>query len=259
MKRVFVLVVLALLLVSMSACSFKESLFKSIAERKSEAKTEPSAEPGSKEEPSEQMESTDSDDFQAGIPERYRLKINVPTDWNTPLPSSADAGKSVFFGLGNIAGEQQNPQKSSELPKVIDLFTVEELTEYFGMKVTVEDSSSHFVTENEDWERYLLYDTETSKRKGSATITISDYGSPEAAAAVNSFFSSEDDREIEVAGKRAVISSENSIGIMVTDSVNLHITLKTVSPDGWPDEPAEEEQVIDFARLVYERLIEKMK
>ncbi|NLJ70198.1 MAG: hypothetical protein GX328_01865 [Clostridiaceae bacterium] len=280
MKRVLSLVFLLTIIFSICACFSKDKSSESSVEKESEAeadnsemtetedkKKESISESESEETASNHSGNENIEDFQADIPEEYRLKVNIPSDMNEPLPSSEYADNSPLFGIGDVLeGQQQGnqePRKSINLPKVIDLFTIEELENYFGMVVYVNEEGNLIPFENEDSVTYLLYETETETPKslfcdGKVYISLKDWGNPATAASYINFFRI-DPREIEISGKRALIQdSDNDVSIYVTDSVILDLIVEFKGQDGWLV-PADQELVLKFAQLVCERLMEKME
>lgn len=265
MKRAFPLVLSLLVLPGFTACSAGgESTGTGVASEMTAAQAgtaAPASEPETEETVPEHPVSDRSADFQAGIPEKYRVKINIPADWKDPLPSSDADFDSPLFGLGQIVDEQKTPGEPMDLPRVIDLFTIEELEAYFDMVVKVDDEESLMLIENQDSEKYLLYDSDTSTSgfsDGVVYISLTDWCDPLTAASYMSFFSSEQ-HVIEDLGQRAHISASNSVTILVADTVIMEISAEFDPPEGGPKEPLEEEPMLEFARLVYERFVEKLK
>ncbi|NLZ67344.1 MAG: hypothetical protein GX910_06855, partial [Clostridiaceae bacterium] len=128
MKRVITLIFSLFILIGAAACS------------PNERSPETSSKTGDKETISGQTDSTSTEDFQAGIPEEYRLKINAPADWGEPLPTSEYNIDFPLFGINDVMDPQQpSDQEPVILPKVGELFTVEELEAYFGMNIKVGD------------------------------------------------------------------------------------------------------------------------
>jgi hypothetical protein len=247
MKRVFSLILSLFILFGVVACS------------PNERSPETSSKPGTKDTLPQQTESTstDAEDFQAGIPEEYRLKINAPADWGEPLPTSEYNIDFPLFGINDVMDPQQpSDQAPVTLPKVGELFTVEELEAYFGMNIKVGDVHP---IENSDGARYLLYEAEIKGFcDGEVNIWIYDWGDQMSALSTMNIVLS-DPREIEGLGKRALISKEN-VYILVKDGIVLTVSVEFVPPDsgGWM-EPADEELLLDFARLAYDRTIGKLE
>lgn len=76
----------------------------------------------------------DPDDFQAAIPQEYRLKRNVTVNLNEPLsPAPENASEADFF---SILGRLSNPDVDISV-----LFTREELENFFGMELNEEACS----------------------------------------------------------------------------------------------------------------------
>ncbi len=241
MKRAFSLILSLLILFGIVACTPKEQPH------------ETSSKPGDKETISGQTESKSSEDFQAGIPEEYRLKINVPREWREPLPSSEYTIDSPLSGIADMLDQQQPSEREPViLPKVGEFFTIEELEAFFGMIVKNEEVHPR---ENCDGVRYSLYKAEKKGASdGEVNIWIYDWGDPVSAiSTMNTILS--DPREIEGLGKRALIS-KGSVHILVKDGIVLTVSVEYRPPDsgGWL-EPAEEELILEFARLVYDRAI----
>ena len=232
MKRAFLLILSLILLFGMSACSVKYK------------------------------EDADSKFQQKEIPEEYRLKVNIPDYWNDPLPSAEADFVFPLFGLGSVLdGEQPGKREPLDIPSAEDLFTVEEVGKYFDMIVRVKKKDGSFTMENETTVTYYLYKTEPSEYTfpyGVANFWISDWGDPMTASATMSVFDS-DSREIKDLGKRAFIDKLGGIRMLATNTVIIGVSLEFDPPEGGPRVPAEEEDMLKFARLVYDRFMEKMK
>ena len=237
MKRGFLFVLFLFIIFSMSACTLIDRIMGTVSEHENE-------------------------DFQKGIPEKYRLKINVPDYLNDPLPATDKNFDSILFGVwGTINGEQSITTEPSNLPKVIDLFSIEELEAYFDMTVVVNEEKSPYRQENQDAEEYLLYKKGTepgSFSDGNVHISITDWGDPQSASYyMTSVFSNK--REIEDLGISAIMltSSSNTVYIQVTDTAVLGVSVEIKPPEGGFPEPLEDEAMLDFARMVYNRFMEK--
>ena len=147
------------------------------------------------------------------------------------------------------------------MPSAEDLFTVEEMEEYFDMIVRVKKKDGSFTMENETTVTYYLYKAEPSEYTfpyGVANFWISDWGDPMTASATMNVFDS-DSREIEDLGKRAFIDKLGGIRMLATNTVIIGVSLEVDPPEGGPKVPAEEKDMLKFARLVYDRFMEKMK
>jgi cytochrome c biogenesis protein ResB len=92
MKKI-VLFILLLLIINMMACSFKEP----------PPKTKSNKEKTVSEQQDTEIE--DPNDFQAGIPEEYRLKVNITDDYYEPLPESDVTLDSPLFKIGERINE----------------------------------------------------------------------------------------------------------------------------------------------------------
>jgi len=103
----------------------------------------------------EQLESDQTEDLQAGIPEQYRVKINVPADWKDPLPSSDPDLVSLLSGPGKIVDEKKAAGDPLDLPGAVDLFKIAELEEHFDMIVIIDDEGSPAMYESETMRREL--------------------------------------------------------------------------------------------------------
>ncbi|MGI6072442.1 MAG: hypothetical protein ACOX75_05460 [Lachnospiraceae bacterium] len=231
MKRIFLLMFLLVLLFTMNACFFKK-------------------------------EEANPKDSQAHIPEEYRLKTNIPEDWYEPLPTAEDGFVSPLFGLSEVIdGGQQESREPIDLPDAEELFTVEEMEEFFEMIVIVKEENTSFAMENETSVEYRLYKTEPATGAfpdGSAGFHITDWGDPQTASATMGILYS-DAREIEGLGKRAHINQFNKIGILATDTAILGVWAEFEPPEGGPNVPADEEFMLKFARFVYDRFMEKIE
>lgn len=266
MKRIFSIILLLLILFGAVACSSKgrssETSSTSKPENRetlSEQKSSTSTESENQETLSDKNESTSAEDFQAGIPEEYRLKINISPEWNEePLPTSEYSINSPLFGIGDYIDPQQaGAREPVILPKMEELFTIEELEAYFGMNIKIDEDINP--SEGSDGVRYRMYKAEKKGFwDGEVNIWINDWGDPVSASSTMNILAS-DPREIEGLGNRALIS-KGRVYILMKDGLVLSVSVEYSSPEsgGWM-EPAEEELVLDFARLAYDRAIEKLE
>jgi hypothetical protein len=247
MKRVLSLILLLFILFSTIACSPKEQSTGTASESSKEGSKDTEGKG------TEIPESKSTEDSQDEIPERYRLKKNIPADWNDPLPSSEYAFDSPLFATGGLLDDQQQPTRPPvDLPDLTDLFTIEELEAYFGMDVDVSRAGA------EDAKKYVYYHmTKGSGLGGTFSFWAEDYGTSVAAGSMMQMVLT-DPREIEGLGKRALLG-KYALMILVTDTVVLSVSLELKPPEGGMLEAATDEELIAFARLVYERLMEKMK
>ncbi len=239
MKRVLSLILLLFILFGMVACSPKEQSPGTVSDSGKEGSKDP--------------ESKSTEDSQEGISERYRLKKNIPADWNDPLPSSEYTFDSPLFASGGLLDDQQQATRPPvDLPDLTDLFTIEELEAYFGMVVKVSRAGS------EDAKKYVYYHMiKGSGLGGTFSFWAEDYGTPLAAGSMMQMVLT-DPREIEGLGKRALLG-KYALMILVTDTVVLSVSLELKPPEGGMLEAATDEEFIAFARLVYERFMEKME
>ncbi|MDI9470749.1 MAG: hypothetical protein QM296_11185 [Bacillota bacterium] len=275
MKRILPLLLIVLTLVGLAACSAgRESTGSVVTTKAAETggvlekstskaqTTTPVSEAGQEETLAELPERQQREDFQAGIPEEYRLKINVPADWNDPLPTENHDFKFPLFAVGQyLDAEQQAEQEPPKLPRVIDLFTIEELEEYFGMTLVLSEEGRNVIIENRDKELYLIYKTDASRPghwDGKLEIALRVFGDRLSALSYMSMVVSEP-KEIEGLGKRALLSKRNAVYILIADTVLLGINLGFVSPENRMPVPMDEDVLLDFSRRVYERCMEKME
>lgn len=182
-----------------------------------------------------------SDDFQAGIPEEYRLKQNVPPGWNDPLPTSegkADFFSSTFFG--NMTG---GSAQESLLPDLETLVTAEALEAFFGKKI--------IKTENQDNEvARIKQRTYTFEPSGSGepylTLGFSQVNSTEDAEMIMSIFSAKA-VENPIGVKTTMYNFFGITGIYVLTENNVVIQ---VSGNYLEDQNA---RLLEFAKFVFER------
>ncbi len=238
MKRVLSLILLLFILFGTVACSPKEQSPGTASESGKEGSKDP--------------ESKSTEDSQEGISERYRLKKNIPADWNDPLPSSEYTFDSPLFASGGLLDDQQQATRPPvDLPDLTDLFTIEELEAYFGMVVDVSNTGSG------DANKYAYYHMiKGSGLGGTFSLFVTDYGTPLAAGSMMQMLS-KNPREVEGLGRRALLEKGN-VTILVTDTVLLSVFLDLKPPEGGMLESATDEEILAFARLVYERLMDKM-
>ena len=246
MKKVLSLILSLFILFSITGCSSKEQSSGSVVEKKSAGATD-----GSK---TTKEKSKNTADSQTDIPEKYRLKTNIPDDWYAPLPSSEYSIDFPLFGMGGMVNDAQ---EGVNLPEVIDLFTIEELEAYLGMIVTVDEDSSSIVYDS--FKQYYLRETETSIPElwdGKVSIWLTDLGNP---AGVPHYLQSfyPDAREIEGLGKRALFDDDTVI-IHVTDAVIVGVSATFKRPEDRAPEPAKETFLLDFAQFIHERVMDKM-
>lgn len=274
MKKTCSLVLSLLILIGLASCSFGRESTRFVVATKSAGTqaaakttagragtTAPASEAEKEETLSEPPESRHTDDFQAGVPEEHRLKINVPASWNDPLPAVDKDFFSPLFGVGRYLDEQQQTDREPlKLPRVVDLFTIEELEAYFGMTVVLSEEGRNIVIANRDKELYLLYRMDASKPAfwdGKVELALQDCGDRLSALTYMTMIASEP-REIEGLGERALFTKWNSVYILVTDSVLLSISAKFKPPEGGMPEHMDEEPMLELARYVYARFMESM-
>ncbi len=182
-------------------------------------------------------------DIQEGIPSEYRLKQNVPIGWDDPLPSSENSKGAFFFDL---IGQERGNNNQRETPEVKDLFTIAEIEAFFGLKVkeTKEENMAiarskriEYIFESEDASPYL-------------DIEISSVQSVASAKQIFSYFEGEPLEE-----EVGIISHVYRLfGATYVDILSPTNEIIGVSAD---DIENERETVIAFAKVAYQRFIEK--
>ncbi|MGI6315194.1 MAG: hypothetical protein ACOX17_00690 [Christensenellales bacterium] len=262
MKKTVSLILSLILVLGMSACFFgKKEGAGDVAGNKSETAGEAAENLDSEDPGGESDKRTTFEEAQAKIPEEYRLKVNIPADWNEPLPPSEDDFASPLFGIGNLVGTgQQDNGEPVDYPDAEELFTIEEIEEYFGMMAEVEEKSDLYIMENSTSVTYKLYKSEPSSSAfadGIVDISLEDWGSPTGASSTMSMIYG-DDKELEGFGTRAYLKEFGGVAILV-DTAILHIDVELEPPGGGPKAPADEEFMLKFSHFVYDRLMEKMK
>lgn len=258
MKRALSLVLSLFILIGLSDCSAgrksKGTIVETISPGTKAASESTTGRIGTTAPAAEHPESRQTDDFQAGVPEAYRLKINVPAGWNDPLPSAGEDFVSPLFGVGKIIDEQQQADREPvKLPRVVDLFTIEELEAFFDMTVVLSEEGRNIVIGNRDKELYLIYRTDASKPAfwdGKLELALQDCGDRLSALTYMTMIASEP-REIEDLGEHALFTEWNSVFILVADSVLLSISAKFKPPEGGMPEHMDEEPMLELARHVY--------
>jgi molybdate transport system substrate-binding protein len=247
MIRIFSLILSLFILFSITGCSSKEQSSGSVVETKS-AGAEDSSE-------TTEAESNNTEDVQKEIPEKYRLKKNIPDDWYDPLPSSEyTADFPLLFGIESMV---DGTREDINLPEVKDLFTIEELEAYFGMTVVVDEEANS--AGSESFEHYYLCETGTSIPElwdGKVKIRLVDADNPAGVSYyIKSFYP--DSHKIEGVGRRAVFD-DGTVIVQVTDAAILSVFAEFKRPDDRVAEPADEKYMLDLAQFVCERFMAKL-
>ncbi len=185
-------------------------------------------------------------DVQSEIPEEYRLKQNISHNWNEPLPDSENSGNMDFFNtMGSISTTDDSSVEKLDLPKIKDLFTIEELETFFNRPVeTAENYAS--VAYDDYVEYYLPASGEKLNRNGYVNIGIKAYPNLIALQAVMDP-KIYDGKMIDDFGNKAFMYG-STVVIELDNSVVL-----TVSVHGNGDW---EEISLNFAKMVYNKLHE---
>lgn len=247
MKRVLSFILLLFILFSSVACSSKEQSPGTVSESGKEGSKDTESKG------SEVPESESTEDSQAGIPEEYRLKKNIASDWNAPLASSTEnVNDFPLFGVGEMVNQQQLAARAPSL--IMDLFTVEEVETYFDLYVKI--TQEILMNQGTVW--YFLY-KDSSKEgfwDGDVYICIKDYGDPQTAEyAMTATLSNL--REIKVSERRAVMD-DYTVNILVTDTMVLGVSMHFRPPEWGPLGPPDEKLLLDFTQRVYDRVTDKM-
>lgn len=147
-------------------------------------------------------EEDDPVDFQRGIPPEYRLKQNVTTNLDEPLPPPPEgAPESTFFSVMSSGG-----QAGGSNVDVSPLLTYEEIEKYFGMSL---DKESSFVIASPNGNIMASYDflpTEGVKYPPNFTVSYSSFATEGEAEEAYNIWGGEEMEE--VLGKTSRMSSD---------------------------------------------------
>lgn len=260
MKKVSTILLAVLIIISLSACSSldksreidnnteKAKNIEESVDNKPEKKSEESTKKSEETETSKNTE----------IPPEYTLKRNIELGWDDPLPESDVSYKFSFFeAVGNV-GDQGSTQDIT-IPEVKNLFTKEEIENYFLMKVVEIKENEGFMLPNTHNIVYYLEYTD-----GTANDDNLWDGEPTVSIAVKAFANEQLAREsfdmLKVETPEVALGVEvniyNVFGIITLEILTYNNEILEISLDGMNNQHT---LVQDFAKLVYERFVEQSK
>lgn len=261
MKKVSTILLAVLIILSISACSSLDKKgeidkntekVKNIEESIDNKQEEKSEESTKKSEETETSKSTE-------IPPEYTLKRNVELGWDDPLPESDVSYKFGFFeAVGNV-GDPGSTQDIA-IPEVKNLFTKEDIENYFLMKVIEIKEDEGLMLPNTHNIVYYLEHTDGTDNNDD-NLWASD---PTVSIAVKAFANEQLAREsfdmLKVEKPEVDLGVEaniyNVFGIITLEILTYNNEILEISLDGMNNQHA---LVQDFAKLVYERFVEQSK
>lgn len=176
-----------------------------------------------------------------GIPSEYRLKQNVDISWDDPLPLPEGEEFQEIFELLGMDGTK--PQ----IPEVSHLFTTEEIEKYFGFKIAKVEEDSQYEAAYK--KITYFFEKDAAGNSPSISIKVSTLGINEDP---NTYLYLVTIAEplTETLGVNATITDAMGVLITIHTEKDEIITIQGVSMK------EQKELLIDFAKLVYQRLSE---
>lgn len=184
---------------------------------------------------------SDTSDSQQGIPAEYRLRRNIEIGWDEPIPLPEGEEFREIIQLLGMDGTKP------EIPAVSDLFTAEEIENHFGLKVAEVEEENQFEAV---FKKVTFYFEEgDAGTSPSVSITVSTLRKDEDPDAFLYLIPTAE-RLAEKIGVEATIHEYFGINITILTEKDEIITIQAI------DMKQQKDLVIDFAKLVHQRLSE---